>query len=280
MINIGTILLLIVCVGIGYVLEPIFFSGSEGSSKNPVEDTALEGDDSVTGVGAVAPDAPIPGDSTSTEPALEVDLSKVLPEDFPAKVALKASHTISDANSGVTMKLEKGVNVKPLRLEGDRLVIQPVGLPIESLIDVDRTNFKELAVPRMLKRLQAAVVKKIREPEPPVTPEPPVVVAPPSPPTPPTPPPVAAGVELDAATIVALLKADVQAGKVTEFQASQVTEWKAGEEMEFDGKTYQTGLVSFKAETILGVQEHEAVALIEDGNVYKWMWAKTKLEMR
>lgn len=50
--------------------------------------------------------------------------------------------------------------------------------------------------------------------------------------------------------------------------------------MEFDGDTYQTGRVSFKAETILGTQEHEAIALIEDGRVYKWMWARTKLEMR
>ena len=77
-----------------------------------------------------------------------------------------------------------------------------------------------------------------------------------------------------------LMKASVAAGKVTEFDAKQVVSWKAGEPLELDGQTYQTGLVSFKAETILGMQEHDAVALIENGAVTKWMWAKTKLEMR
>jgi len=107
-----------------------------------------------------------------------------------------------------------------------------------------------------------------------------LAVDPPTPPTPPAPVPTPAAAKLDEAAIVALLKSDVQAGKVTEFKANQVTAWKAGEEMDFDGDTYQTGHVTFKAETILGVQEHEAIALIEDGKVHKWMWAKTKLEMR
>ena len=52
--------------------------------------------------------------------------------------------------------------------------------------------------------------------------------------------------------IVALMKAGVAEGKVTEFTAEQVVSWQAAEAMEFDGKTYQTGLVKFKAETILG----------------------------
>jgi hypothetical protein len=102
----------------------------------------------------------------------------------------------------------------------------------------------------------------------------------PTPPTPDPDPDPAPAAKLDEAAIVSLLKKDVEAGKVTEFKANQVTEWQAGEAMEFDGQNYQTGLVTFKAETILGVQEHQAIALIEDGKVYKWMWAKTKLEMR
>jgi hypothetical protein len=271
MTNIGTVLLLIVCVGIGYVLEPIFFTDRDEVLTKPVEKPTSDVDPGVTTPPA---EAPVPRDQEPPAPIIEVDLSKITPDDFPAKVELKVPHTISDANSGVTMKLEKGIKVKPVRLDGGQLVIQLVGLPIESLIDVDSTNFKELAVPRMIERLQNAVANKEPEPAPPATPvdsafEPPVV-------TPPTP----AAVKLDEAAIIALLKADVKAGKVTEFKASQVTGWEAGDELEFDGDTYQTGHVTFKAETILGVQEHEAIALIEDGKVYKWMWAKTKLEMR
>ncbi len=268
MTNIGTILLLIVCVGIGYVLEPLFFEGWEAASPKAAEKTVSDPD-------ATAEDSEDSEDPPGTPaPAIELDLSKVVPGDFPAKVELKVAHTISDPNRGVTMKLEKGIHVKPVRLQAGQLVVQPVGLPIESLIDVDSTDFKELVLPRMHERLQIAAGNKGPVTAPPVTP------AAPEPAPPAVPAPVPAADKLDAAAIVALLKADVEAGKVTEFKASQVTGWKAGEELEFDGSTYQTGLVTFKAETILGVQEHEAVALIEDGKVCKWMWAKTKLEMR
>ncbi len=273
MTNIGTILLLIVCVGIGYVLEPLFFESREVVLTKAAEKTASD-PDAAPDDSTDPPAIPVPANQDPPAPSIELDLSKVVPEDFPAKVELKVAHTISDANSGVTMKLEKGIHVKPVRLQAGQLVVQPVGLPIESLIDVDSTNFKELVLPRMTMRLQNAVVAKDPEPTPPVAPADPEPVPPAV--TPPTP----AADKLDAAAIVALLKADVEAGKVTEFKASQVTGWKAGEELEFDGDTYQTGLVTFKAETILGVQEHEAIALIEDGKVYKWMWAKTKLEMR
>lgn len=285
MTNIGTIILLIVCVGMGYVLEPMFFTETKKTKKNPVAEAPV---DSSGNPVAANPADPVPGAPEPPEPAIQVDLSKITPEDFPAKVELKVDYTISDSNSGVTMQLKKGTKVKPVRVEGADLIIQPVGLPIESKIAVDNTNFKELAVPRMLERLQNAVANKDPEPTPPVTPvtpepTPPTpipAVVPPTPPTPPAPAPTPAATKLDEAAIVTLLKSDVQAGKVTEFKANQVTAWKAGEELEFDGDTYQTGRVTFKAETILGVQEHEAIALIEDGKVYKWMWAKTKLEMR
>lgn len=267
MTNLGTFIILLVCVGVGYVVEPMFFSGAQKPTKKQAAKEAGNQNDKVAGKPQPAPPAPEPASS------IQVDLSKITQEDFPAKVDLKVPFTISDANSGVTMQLKKGSKVKPVRLQGTDLVIQPVGLPIESKINVDKTNFKELAVPKMLERLQNAVAKKDPEPAPPMPKDPEPVVPEPTP-EPPAP------TKLDEAAIVALLKKDVQAGKVTEFKANQVTAWKAGEDMEFDGDTYQTGRVTFKAETILGVQEHEAIALIEDGEVYKWMWAKTKLEMR
>jgi len=253
----------------GYVLEPMFFSGTDMTKKKPTE--KVGDDQGAPPVGVVPPTTPAVEKSTPA-PAIQVDLSKITPEDFPAKVDLKVDYTISDANSGVTMQLKKGSKVKPLRIEGSDLIIRPVGLPVESKINIDQTNFKELAVPRMLERLQNAVANQGSDPVPPVTSENPPVETPSAPPSP--------AAKLDEAAIVALLKADVGAGKVTEFKAKQVTQWNAGEEIDFDGEAYQTGLVTFKAETILGVQEHEALALIEDGKVYKWMWAKTKLEMR
>ncbi len=277
MTNLGTIILLIVCVGIGYVLEPIIFSG-DNLLQEKTADTAA-GDTSGT-----APDG-TPG--LPPAPAAGVDLTKITPEDFPEKVTLKAPHTISDAGSGITMTLEKGSMVKPVRIEGTDLVIQPAGIPVESKINIDRTNFKELAVPKMLDRLRNASVEPGSTPPAPIpapdaTPEPAPPVTPPAPGADPAPAPTTtpATARLGESAIIALLKKDVQDGNVSEFKTSQVTSWEAGGDMEFDGDTYQTGRVTFEADTILGVQQHEAIALIEHGKVYKWIWAKTKLDMR
>ena len=270
MTNVGSFILILISVGIGYVLEPIFFSGSKHTDHTEIKDTTDNG----TAV-AEEPVKPTPPPAD----AVQVDLSKITSADFPEKVSLKVPFTITDSASGVTMSLKNGSKVKPLRLDGDQLEIQPVGFPVKGRIHVDQTDFKKLAVPLMLKRLENAVAKKDPEPMPEPTPEPAVEPEPTPVPTPaPAPEPVSK--KLDEAGIVAAMKASVTDGKVTEFKANQVTAWKAGEDMEFDDETYQTGTVTFKAETILGVQEHDALALIKDGKIEKWMWAKTKLEMR
>ncbi|MFK7911746.1 MAG: hypothetical protein AB8F34_14260 [Akkermansiaceae bacterium] len=271
MTHLGTIIIILVCMGLGYIIEPMFVSGVK---KKPATQAANkpEADDSED------PSANTP-EKPADEPTIQVDLSKITQADFPEKVALKVDYTVSDAESGATVKLPKGSMVKPVRLEGSQLVIQPSLIPIQSSISVDKTNFKELALPKMLERLKNPVANNDPQPTPPADPDPTPPAPDPAPDPDPDPAPVAAS-KLDEAAIVALLKKDVAAGKVTEFKADQVTAWKGGEDTEFDGSTYQTGRVTFKAETILGVQEHEAIALIEDGKVYKWMWAKTKLEMR
>ncbi len=267
MTNLATVIILLVCAGLGYVIEPMFISGLKQKPAKKVVDKPEDNSPNTA-----EPKQP----ATPPSSGIQVDLSKIAKEDFPEKVALKVPFTISDAESGVTVQLKAGSMVKPLSLEGTDLVIQPALMPIKSRINVDKTNFKELAVPKMIERLQNTVAKNDPEPTPPSQPDPE-----PTPPSQPDPEPEPApATKIDEAAIVALLKKDVEAGKVTEFKANQVTEWLAGEDTEFDGKTYQTGRVTFKAETILGVQEHEAIALIEGGKIYKWMWAKTKLEMR
>lgn len=305
MTNIGSLVLILVCVGIGYVLEPIFFSGS---SKSPVSDPPAEaaevdvaGDLSEAEGRAPTPEA---GEATGETDAglpeemgeMEVDWSKVIEADYPEKITLKVAYTLTDEASGVTMQLKEGSKVQPIRIQEDRIVFRPVGLPIEGETAISNTDFKQLTVPRMLERLQNAVDDATKmadaqgaEPagdggmvddslqEPPV-PDP--VPEPIEPIEPRGNEANEAAVVLDADAIVALMKSSVAKGQVSEFEATQVTSWKAGEAMDFDGKRYQTGWLTFKAETILGMQEHDAIALIENGVVVKWMWAKTKLEMR
>ena len=277
MTNFGSLILILISVGIGFVLEPIVISDEKKPSSantSDTDETIDDQEDSVT--------------ETPTDPEIQVDLSKVTPSDFPDKVSLKAPLTIKDDATGVTMTLKKGNTVKPLNLKGDQLVIQPVGFPVKGMIHVDKTDFKKLVVPLMMARLKAGPVAKNNptpKPEPTPAPAPapkPAPVAPAPAPTPPapTPDPTSVVKKLDEAAIIAIMKASVKDRKVTEFQANQVTAWKAGADMTFEEESYQIGRVTFKAETILGVQEHDAIALIKDGKVRKWMWAKTKLEMR
>jgi len=115
-------------------------------------------------------------------------------------------------------------------------------------------------------------------PEPQPAPEPVVQEEPaPEPMEEETPAPAAA---LDQAAVVKLMQDSIKAGGLKEFTFDQVLDWKAGEEEDFDGVTYQTGIAAYKAETIFGVKTIEAKALISEGKIQKWIWAKSGLEIK
>jgi hypothetical protein len=80
--------------------------------------------------------------------------------------------------------------------------------------------------------------------------------------------------------IVKLMQESIRARQVTDFSYEEVLTWKAGDEEELDGQRYQTGLVTYKAETILGVKTVPAKALIQGGKVRKWIWPNTKTEIK
>ena len=56
--------------------------------------------------------------------------------------------------------------------------------------------------------------------------------------------------------------------------------WTPGGETERDGTTYQSGTAKYKAETIFGVKEIEAQALIREGRVVLWVWPKSGMEIK
>jgi hypothetical protein len=131
------------------------------------------------------------------------------------------------------------------------------------------------------------VVKNDPEP-PPVTPPPveppPVVKNDPEPPmeepvappaTPPTP-----SAALGPEDIVKLMQDSIRAKQVQEFSFDQVLGWKAGEDEEVDGEKYQTGVAAYKAETIFGVKTIQAKALIQGGEVKKWIWPNSGMEIK
>jgi hypothetical protein len=81
--------------------------------------------------------------------------------------------------------------------------------------------------------------------------------------------------------VVAVMKASINAGEIREFTFDQVLEWQPGEAPEtVDGEIYQSGVASYKAETVFGVKTIQAKALIKDGKVVRWLWPKSGMEIK
>ena len=100
-------------------------------------------------------------------------------------------------------------------------------------------------------------------------------------PTPtPTPTPTPAAGSLSAEDIVKLMQESIRSGQIKEFTFDQVIGWKAGEDEELDGEKYQTGLAAYKAETIFGVKNIQAKAMIQGGKVIRWIWPTSGLEIQ
>ncbi|MGJ8678209.1 MAG: hypothetical protein ACSHX0_11875 [Akkermansiaceae bacterium] len=312
MSNISNLVLLAACFGGGFLVEPLIRPNvqTDAAANQPKETT-----DSQT-----AKTVELAEKEELAAPTIQMDLSKVTLEDFPDKVTLLKDIEIVDSISGVKMQLAKGTLVNPVKINAGMLVVSPIGIPIETEVPADDTNFKELTLPKMLARMQqtsespakTSPTKQLPSEE--VTPEqvsPPAAVgtlepaAPaevldPAPTTIPSPisspeEPASAlssepedaimgsvtSTKLTEQQIIDKMKDHITAGKVKEFTALQVTEITAGVPTLVKGVNYEeTGRVIFTAQTILGEQTHGAIALFKGGEIEKWVWAKNLLEMR
>jgi hypothetical protein len=76
------------------------------------------------------------------------------------------------------------------------------------------------------------------------------------------------------------MQESVRDGQIKEFTFDQVLAWKAEADEIIDGETYQTGLASYKAETIFGVKTIQAKALIKGGKIQRWIWPKSGMEIK
>lgn len=110
------------------------------------------------------------------------------------------------------------------------------------------------------------------EPEPEPAPEPT-----PAPEPAPTPTPAVTG---GPTGVVAAMQESIRNEQIKEFTFAQVLEWKPGPNETVDGVEFQTGMISYKAETIFGVKTIQAKALIKDGAVIRWMWPKSGMEIK
>jgi hypothetical protein len=205
------------------------------------------------------------------------------------------------------MILPAGNTAKLIRIEAGNAVVSPGEGPFSGLIPVTETDlFAQIAANPPVKPQPVTPPEVTPTPPPavPVTPstgdseepvkviEPPKVPEPPplSPPTPepvPVPPPVTdpvvqpnPAVAASPADVVKTMQESIKSAQISEFTYAQVLDWKADEPETNDGETYQTGLISYKAETIFGVKTIQAKALIKGNKVIRWIWPKSGMEIK
>jgi hypothetical protein len=132
----------------------------------------------------------------------------------------------------------------------------------------------------------APVPEPVPAPEPMPVPEPAPAVVPVVPPAdgdfvvPPENPPEPAPIPATAVDVVAVMKKHISEGNIKEFTFNQVQGWKAEPNEVIDGETYQIGLIRYNAETIFGNKSIEAKALIKNGQVVRWIWPKSNMEIK
>lgn len=192
-------------------------------------------------------------------------LSKVIPTDFPKSCEMVSSGvaSISDGNGSIT--LDVGEKLLPLAIVGNNLKVKLKKLNIEGVVPIQKTNFLELVTPMTMARLNpkptpTAEVKPANKPkeqeEPKVTPM----------------------NELSDSEVKALLNKNFD--KLSTLKGSKVrTAGLSGNES-FGGKMYQIGVVRFEKDTLFGMRQLSAKALIADGQIEKWVWFESGQEIR
>jgi hypothetical protein len=240
-----------------------------------------------------------------------INLATLTPEQLPLLVLLKSDVKVIDPSSGVTMLIQAGNRVRLVRIEGSSAVVSPGEGPASGMVSVFDTDLMEqlLANPpekvaQPMPAIPAATPTGGESEEPKTTPVPPPVPEPAPIPTPaPAPPaepmaepapvvpaeptapaePVAAPEPVAPAgvsDVVKVMQASIQGKQIAEFTFDQVLEWSAGADEVVDGETFQTGIASYKAETIFGMKTIQAKALIKGGKVQRWIWPKSGMDIK
>lgn len=215
-----------------------------------------------------------------------IDPSKFPKERLPKKVTLRGDVEFTDKKSELTMKVTAGSKVNLVEVDGFNVVINPGVGNFEGSVPISATNLRELLAalpegpvtpdPKTEPSAQPDPDPKV-EPEPMPEPEPEPMPEPEPEPEPKPEPEVPAG----PVDVVAVMKSSIQAGEIQEFSFDQVMEWEAVEEEEtFDGENYKVGLLTYKAETFVGVRTIQAKALIKGNKVARWLWPKSGMEIK
>lgn len=225
-----------------------------------------------------------------------INLDEVRDNELPKTVKIENATEIPTLSGEGQVRLRKGDVVTLLNRNNDALIVEKPDSNGKGKISPKDTDlFQQLAKQIYEKEAGGAVAVTTPpapvpapnpnpipvagvDPTPTPTPEPMPVVEPEPEPAP-TPAPVG-GAKLSDDEIIALMKESIAGGAVKEFTSDQVKGWKPNGDETIDGTEYQTGLAAYEAATIFGVRPVQAKALINDGKIERWVYAKSGMEIQ
>ncbi len=265
----------------------------------------------LTGLSPTAPPAaPQPG-NRQEEQLAKVNLMGYAPQQLPKELTLKKDVEVMDASSGLKLTIPAGKKVQFLRLETGMVIVGTGN--IQAAVEVQDTDIREQLLASPPAPVDPAAIAAA--PQPPAmdamakndpaeeTPAPapegekpagtadgdPSMKAPTEGENPALAPekaptePAGAPTEfaaMSADDIVKAMQDSLKAAEIKQFKFDQVTEWTGGEAEEVEGKKFNTGVLTYKEQTILGLKARQAKAYIAGGKVVRWVNPKSGTEIQ
>ena len=232
------------------------------------------------------------------EPVVATPVPEPAKAKLPETITLTRELQFTDAESGLVITLAPGSKVKLLSIEGDHAVVRPGQTTYSVEVPLVATDLPSAQpTPEQPQPEPAVEIEPDPQPEPVTEPEPEPVTEPatepavqpePEPATEPTaepftepaPEPAVTPPPAQMMSPVGVMQQSIRSGQIKEFTVDQVQDWQAGPQETVDGQSYQTGTVTYRAETIFGVKTIQAKALIQNGRVVRWIWPKSGMEIR
>lgn len=85
--------------------------------------------------------------------------------------------------------------------------------------------------------------------------------------------------EMSKSNVVAIMKNSLMNKQIQEIRFEQVTDWQPGPVEIIDGQPYDTGTIIYSTEFFGTKRDIQAKAVIQNGRVIRWLWAKSGLEL-
>jgi hypothetical protein len=261
----------------------------------------------LTGLSPTAPPTPQQPGNQEEVYLSRVDPRVYAPEQLPKEVTLKKEAELTDSSSGLKIPVPIGTKLKLLRLGQGTLIVGTGSPNIEGEVEIHNTDVREQLIgvapvaPSPVAAQGGAMEGQPAEGQPAAsqdgmakndpsmgmtggTPDSGEAAqngamndAPTDGANPALKPgdapsePAGEFASMSADEIVQTMQDSLKGATFKDVKFDQVGEWAGGEPEEVEGKKFNTGTISYKAQTILGVKSRKAKAYILGGKVVRWV---------